>query len=198
MKATFFIILCLILTPCFAQQFEGKIVFQNSFQSKSGDTPNEYLNQLFGTTHNYQVKNGNYKLSGNGKLLQWQIYVVQGNKLFTKLAAGDKLGIKDLGKEVEKVKNVKVNRKSTEILNYICDEFIIHCKNSTHRYFIDSSLNLNPEIFNTSKFNHQLAFLLKNQILPLKMVIEDEMSICESIAIEIKEEKIDENIFVVK
>lgn len=198
MKRTFFIIISLILTPCFGQQFEGKIVFQNSFQSKSQDKPNEYLNQLFGTTHTYQIKNETYKLSSNGELLQWQIYQAQENKLFTKLAIGDKLGIKDLDKETEKVKNVQVNRKTAEILNHLCDEFIVYCKNSVQKYFIDSSLNINPEIFKNSKFNHQLSFLLKNQILPFKMVIEDEIGTCESIATEIKEEKIDENIFVIK
>jgi hypothetical protein len=59
-------------------------------------------------------------------------------------------------------------------------------------------LNINPEIFKNSKFNHQLAFLLKNQILPFKMITEDEIGICESIAIEIRAEKIDENIFEIK
>ncbi len=198
MKITFFIIVNLILTSCFSQQFEGKIVFQNSFQSKSRDTPSEYLNQLFGTKYTYQVKNENYKLNGNGELLQWQIYIAQENKLYTKLAAGDKLGIKDLDKYAKKVRNVEVNKKSAKILNCLCDEFIVYCKNSTQKYFIDSSLNINPEIFKNSKFNNQLAFLLKNKILPFKMVIEDEIGICESTAIEIKQEKTDENIFEIK
>ena len=198
MKVVFFIIVSLITTPIFAQHFEGKIVFHNSYKSKSVETPSEYLSQLFGSIHTYEIKKENYKLSSNGELLQWQIYLRQENKLFTKLAAADKLGVKDLDKDAEKVQNAVVNRKSVEILNHLCDEFIIQCKKSTQKYYLDSSLNINPEIFKTSKFNYQLAFLLKNQIVPLKMEIEDNMGFCESIAVEVKVEKIDENIFVMK
>ncbi len=188
----------LIALNCFSQQFEGKITYQNAYQSKEENTPSEYLTQLFGNNHIVEIKNENYRLSANGKLLQYQIFVAIKNKLYTKLAAGEKLGIKDLKKAEEKVKSVEVNRKSTEILKKICDEFIVYCKNSTQKYFIDSSLNINPEIFITKNFNYQLAFLLKNKILPLKMIIEDNMGICDSTAIDIKEEKIDENIFVIK
>ena len=197
MKTTFFILISIILTPCFGQQFEGKIIYQNSYKSKS-ETSSEYLSQLFGSTHTYQIKDGNYKLESDGKLLQWQIYLMQEDKLFTKLAAGEKLGIKDLSKEFDVVKNVKVNRKSTEILNQTCDEFIVRCKNSTQKYYIDSSLNVSPEIFKTSTFNYRFSFLSKNQIFPLKMIIEDETSICESIEVEMKAEKIDESIFIAK
>ncbi|NUY82734.1 hypothetical protein HUK80_17660 [Flavobacterium sp. MAH-1] len=198
MKIAIFIIVNLVLMPCFGQQFEGIIVFQNSYQSKIKNQSNEHLAQLFGSTHTYQIKNERYKLSSNGELLQWQIYQPQENKLFTKLAVGDKLGIIELDKETEKVKSVQVNRKAVKILDYLCDEFVVQCKSSVQKYFIDSSLNINPEIFKNSKFNYQLAFLLKNQILPIKMVIEDGISICESIAIELKGETIDEKIFDVK
>ena len=198
MKIAFFIIISLILKPCFGQQFEGKIVYQNSFHSKDKDTQNENLNQLYGYTHIYQIKNGNYKLSGDGALLQWQIYIAKKNKLFVKIALVDKPYINNLNKEVEKIKDIQVNRKSTNILNHLCDEFIIHCINSTQKYYIDSSLNINSEIFKNSKFNLTFAFLLNNQILPFKMITENEIGICESVAIEMKEEKIDDNIFIMK
>ena len=188
----------LIALNCFSQQFEGIITYQNSYQSKAENTPNEYLTQLFGNNHIVEIKNENYKLSGNGKLLQYQIFLAFENKLYTKLAAGETLGIKDLKKTEEKVKNVQVNRNSTEILTKTCDEFIVFCKNSTQRYFIESSLNINPEFFKTKNFNYQLAFLVKNKIIPLKMIIEDNMGICESTAIEVKEEKIDESTFKIK
>jgi hypothetical protein len=198
MKKTFILLINLIALNCFSQQFEGKITYQNSYQSTEENTPSEYLTQLFGNNHIVEIKNENYKLSGNGKLLQYQIFVAIENKLYTKTAAGETLGIKDLKKAEEKVKSVEVNRKSTEILTKICDEFIVFCKSSTQKYFIDSSLNINPEIFKTKNFNYQLAFLVKNKILPLKMIIEDNMGICESTAIEIKEEKIDERTFIIK
>jgi hypothetical protein len=198
MRKIFILFINLIALNCFSQQFEGKITFQNSYQSKEGYTPNEYLTQLFGNNHIVEIKNENYKLSGNGKLLQYQIFLAIENKLYTKLAAGETLGVKDLKKAEEKVKNVEVNRKSTEILTKTCDEFIVICKNSTQRYFIDSSLNISPEIFTTKNFNYQLAFLLKNKIIPLKMIVEDNIGICESTAIEIKEEKIDESTFNIK
>ena len=197
MKTTFFILISIILTPCFGQQFEGKIIYQNSYKSKS-ETPSEYLNQLFGKTHTYQIKNGNYKLESDGKLLQWQIYIMQEDKLFSKLAASKKVGIKDLSKEFDKVKNVKVKRQFTVILNHTCDEFIVRCKNSTQKYYMDSSLTVSPEVFKTSTFNHRFSFLSKNQIFPLKMIIEDETSICESTEVEMKAEKIDESIFTAK
>lgn len=198
MKDTFILLMNLIALNCFCQQFEGKITYQNSYKSKEENTSSEYLAQLFGNNHIVEIKNENYKLSGNGKLLQYQIFVALENKLYTKLAAGEKLGIIDLKKAEEKVKSVEVHRKLKEILTKTCDEFIVHCKNTTQKYYIDSSLNINPEIFQTKNFNYQLAFLLKNKILPLKLIIEDNMGVCESTAIDIKEEKINENTFVIK
>ena len=62
--------------------------------------------------------------------MQWQIYQAEENKPYTKLAAGEKLGIKELDKVIEKVKKVEVNRKSSKILYHLCDEFIVYCKNS--------------------------------------------------------------------
>ena len=198
MKKTIILLINIFALNCFGQQFEGKIVFENSYKSKIENTPSEYLTQLFGNNHIVEIKNENYKLSGNGKLLQYQLFLALENKLYTKLAAGETLGIKDLKKTEEKVKNVEVNRNSTEILTKICDEFIVFCKNSTQRYFIESSLNISPELFKTKNFNYQLAFLVKNKIIPLKMIIEDNMGICESVAVEFKEEKIDENTFKIK
>jgi uncharacterized protein YjfI (DUF2170 family) len=198
MKKTLILLMNLIALNCFSQQFEGKITYQNAYQSKEENTPSEYLTQLFGNTHIVEIKNENYKLNANGELLQYQIFLSIENKLYTKLGASEKLGIKDLKIAEEKVKSVEVNRKSIEILTKTCDEFIVYCKNSTQKYFIESSLNINSEIFKTKNFNYRLAFLLKNKIIPLKMIIEDNMGICESTATEINEEKIDESTFEIK
>jgi len=181
-----------------AQTFEGKISYSNVYQSKSRTLPNYKLAELFGLNHTYFLKDGDYKLVANGTLLEWQIFRKAENKLVTKMTPIEKSETSELSDKYDQVKKVEVLRNSIKILNIDCDEFIVHCRRGTHKYYLDSRLNIQTKIFTDNEFNRWFAFFSKLGITPLKMIIETETDTCESTAQEISEESIDMNIFVVE
>ena len=84
MKNTLSTFLLLTLSVAvIAQNFEGKIIYQNTFTSKIPNVTDEMLTQMMGTSLEYILKEGNYKTSSNGTFLLWQLYVQKDNKLYT-------------------------------------------------------------------------------------------------------------------
>ena len=190
------IIYCLFLmTFCYGQNFEGKLTFSNSYIPKDGITSAENLSKLLGKTHIYKVKDGNYRMTSDGTLLEWQNFIAEENELSTKLAAGPKPATINLNKDFEKVKSIEVVRNAIKILDRMCDEFTVYTKTAKHKFYIESSLSLNPEIFKEKKFSPRFAFFSKNHILALKMIVEDGIGVGESTITNISEEKLNETFF---
>ena len=70
----------------FAQNFEGKITYQNSYKSKLPTVKDEQFNAMMGTRQEYYIKGGNYKSVSNGTFSQWQLYINMDSKLYSKMA----------------------------------------------------------------------------------------------------------------
>ena len=116
-----------------AQNFEGVIIYKNSYESKSPNVSNEQFAQMMGTKEEFYIKNGNYKSVRNGTFLLWSLYVNAENKFYSKLSISDTLYWDDAGINTDTVLNVKVNRGVVELLGYKCDELILTCKTGIHK-----------------------------------------------------------------
>ena len=81
-----FIILTITITTSIAQDFEGKIVYKNTYTSKMPTIPDQQFTAMMGSTQDYIFKEGNYKSSTNGTFFQWQLYIHKENKLYNKMA----------------------------------------------------------------------------------------------------------------
>lgn len=64
--------LLLLIIPSigFSQTFEGKIIYANTYKSKSPKLKDEQLNSMMGTTQEYYIKGGNYKSVFNGAFVK--------------------------------------------------------------------------------------------------------------------------------
>ena len=186
----------LVVSDVLAQAFEGQISYSNSYQSDSRAMPNYKLTELFGSSHSYFVKNRDYKLVSNGTLLEWQIFSSENQKLTTKLRPIETSETSKIRDKDDVVKKVDVLRNAVKILDVNCDEFIVSCKRGTHKFYLDSKLNIQASMFIDGEFNRWFAFFSQKGIIPYKMVVDGEMGLFESTAIEITEKSIDENIFI--
>ena len=83
----------------------------------------------------------------------------------------------------------------TEILGYKCDELILTCKSGTQKYYFNSNISVDPNLFVNHKFGNWYDILAKSNSLPLKSLVDNEQFSLESVATEVKEMKLDKTLF---
>jgi len=93
----------IITITSYAQNFEGEIIYQNTFKSKIPSLTDEKFASLMGSTQDYFIKDDKYKSISNGALLQWQIYIPADNKMYTKMYNNDAALWTDAGSNSDSV-----------------------------------------------------------------------------------------------
>ncbi|MEO7989558.1 MAG: hypothetical protein ABI663_08465 [Chryseolinea sp.] len=183
------------LTDSSAQNFEGKIVYSNKYKSKTTTMPDEQFTSMMGTTQEFSIKGGDYKSSLNGKLVQWQIYINQDNKLYTKMSNVSSILWKDAAINDNEVLTSEINKNAIEILGYMCDELILTCKSGVQKFYFNSTLKVDPALYANHKFLNWNEVISKSNALPLKIILETPQFGLESIAVEIKPMVLDKTLF---
>ena len=196
MKKTITLLLVIFLTIySFAQNFEGKIVYKNSYKSKMTAVSDDQFNAMMGSVQEYYIKEGDYKSVVNGSMFQWQLYVNTDNKLYTKMANAETLIWNDGAVNPDTVVKAAINKGVTEILGYKCDELILTCKSGVQKYYYSSKLSVDIKLFANHQFGNWYDFLSKSNALPLKSIIDNAQFVLESIATEVKPMKLEKTFF---
>ena len=194
-KSITFLFATLFTFASFAQNFEGKIVYKNSYKSKMSSMTDEQFTKMMGSTQEYFIKNGDYKSIANGTFFQWQLYVNTDNKLYSKMANSETLLWNDGATNSDEVLKAEVNKGVTEVLGYKCDEVILTCKSGTQKYYFSSKISVDTKLFTNHKYGNWYDFLSKSNSLPLKSIIDNGQFTLETVALEIKEMKLDKTLF---
>lgn len=194
-KTITFLLALLFATTSFAQNFEGKIVYQNTYKSKMPNVTDEQLTTMIGSTLEYFIKNGDYKSVANGLSFQWQLYVNKDNKLYSKVANSETLLWNDGATNSDEIIKAEINKGVTEILGYKCDELVLTCKSGIQKYYFNAKFAVDIKLFVNHKFANWYDFLSKSNSLPLKSIIDNEQFTLESVATEVKEMKFDNAFF---
>lgn len=182
-KNTFiFFALMLLTSTVFSQPFEGEIVYENTFKSKTLKVPNEQFASMLGTTQNYYIRGGDYKSETNGKFLLWQLYVHKDNKLYVNLSNSKAILWNDGAVNPDEVISSELHKNAEVILGYTCDELILTCKSGIQKYYFSSKIPADSKLFMNHKFGNWYAYLSKANALPLKTIIDSEQFTIESVA----------------
>lgn len=179
----------------FGQNFEGKIVYANSYKSKKPEMSDQKWATLLGSIQEYSIKGGDYKSVTNGTLVQWQLYNNKENRLYVKMANSEAAFWNDASVQGDAILKVEVNKNASEVLGYKCDEVILTCESGVQKYYFNSKLAVDTKLFVNHKFGNWYDFLSKSHALPLKSIIEIAVFTVESVATEVKPMKLDANIF---
>lgn len=190
-----FLFAFLLNTAAMGQFFEGRIVYENNYQSKLPNMTDQQFTAMMGTTQEFHIKGGNYKSSFNGTLLQWQLYSNTDNKLYTKMAGSPAIRWNDGAVNTDEVLKAEMNRGAVEILGYACDELILTCKNSVQKYYFSSHLKADVKLFEDHKLYNWYEFISRSNALPLKMIINNQQFVLECTAVEIKAMSLDNTLF---
>lgn len=180
----------------FSQNFEGKIIYHNSYLTKTAGMRNGQWDSLLGKIQEYYIKNGNYKTLSNGLSSPWQLYLNAENKTYTKLYKTEIIYWNDCSKSTDEIKTVELNKKTVTILGYECDELILTCRSGVQTYYFNSKLGVNDSLFSRHAYGNWAAYLSYAKALPLKMVIETPQFKMESVATEVVPLKLEDSFFI--
>ena len=192
-----FLVLALVLSSTygFSQIFEGEIIYTNSFKSKNPQLTDLQWTTMLGSTQEFYIKGGDYKSTTNGTLVQWQLYSNKDNKLYNKMSNSETVFWNDGSIQGDEVLKVEVNKSTTEILGYKCDEVILTCKSGVQKFYFNSKLAVDTKLYINHKFGNWFDYLSKSDALPLKSIIETAQFTMESVATYVKPMKLDVKLF---
>lgn len=194
-KSSLLLLAILCTVASFAQTFEGKITYKNKYKSKMSNVTDAQLTSMMGGKYEYYIKNGNYKSTTNGLMLQWQLYVNKDNKLYNKMATTETLTWYDGAVNKDSILKVELNEGVTEILGYKCDELIFTCVSGVQKYYFSKKIAIDPKLFANHKFMNWYEYISRSNALPLKAIVDNAQFTWESIASDVQEVKLEESFF---
>ena len=187
--------LFLCSTCIFGQAFEGKIVYTNSYVSKTKNLSAAELSKLFGARYEYYIKGANYKSVSDGNL-EFMLYVPAENRVYMKLRDQESVTSIDAGANASKVLKKVINRKVEKILGFECDEVILTTEQGSTKYYFNAEFSVDKRLFEKHAFGNWYELVSVTNSLPLKSIVETPQYIATSEAVEIKRIKLTTKDFV--
>jgi hypothetical protein len=189
--------LSLTLTCFFAtaQFFEGKVVYHNTFKSKTATLTDDQMTSMMGAVQNWYIKDGEYKSETNGTVVQWQLYVNADNKLYTKMASSETILWNDCVTNDDQVISAEINKDVATILGYRCNELVLTCKSGIQKYYFTSKLPVDTKLYANHQYGNWYSYLQKANAVPLKMIVDNAQLTMESVATEVKPLQLDKSMF---
>jgi hypothetical protein len=195
MKKLLTFALTVLIATVFGQNFQGRIVYQNTYVSKLPNVTSEQFTSMMGSTQTYIIKGGDYKSSANGTFFQWQLYINKDNKLFNKMSNSETVLWNDGATNPDEVLKVEVNKNVTEVLGYKCDEVVLTCKSGTQKYYFNSKLGVDISLFTGHLYGNWYDYLKVAKALSLRSVIDNAQFTLTCLATEVTELKLDDKEF---
>ncbi|MES2455772.1 MAG: hypothetical protein V4594_09540 [Bacteroidota bacterium] len=198
MKLLITLLFSLCASIAFSQSLEGKIVYKNTYKSKTPNATDAQWNAMMGTVQNYYIKGGNYKSVMDGKLIQWQIYRAAENKMYNKISHYSEATANDASVNDDKVISSKVERNAAVILGYKCDKLTLNCTSGVQIYFFAPKLFIDKKLYSKHAYGNYYAYLSVANAAALKIMIDAPTFHMEGIATSVSREKVSDDIFKVK
>jgi len=189
------IVVTLAQAASFAQSFEGKIIYQNTYKSKLPQVSDEQFTSMMGNTQEFFIKGGNYKSTMNGKMIEWQLYIYKDNKLYSKMSTTPNAYWNDAAFNKDEVIKAEVNKGAAEILGNTCDELVLTCKSGVQKFYYSPKFPLDAKLFENHKFGNWSEFISRAKAVPLKMIMDTPQFSIESVATEVTPQKLDDKNF---
>lgn len=179
----------------YSQNFEGEISYSNSYKSKIAQVNDEQWKTMMGGIQKYAIKNGDYKSETNGTLMLWQLYINKDNKLYNKMSNSEVIYWFEGSVQNEEILSATINKNSTEVLGYTCDELILNCKSGVQKYYFNSKFSVDPSNFINHKFGNWYDFVSRSKAMPLKIIIDTNQFTLTSVATNIVAKALDMSMF---
>ena len=198
MKKLQTIILILISTITFSQDFEGiieyKITYENLNEQNKVDIKG--MENFLGTKSIFTTKKGAYKQISEGQYMSFQVYKPNDAKLYYKdFIESDTIYFKDLKKFDNTEFEFEIIKNADTILNHICDKLIYKTDQTEEHYYFSPDLKQNPKYFKDYSFGNKNKLTELTKSIHLRYDLFFNGILIKSVATEIKEQKIEDKEF---
>jgi len=178
-----------------AQNFEGIIMYSNSYQSKVENIESKMFNDMMGTRQAYVIKGGNYKSVFNGKFTKMQIYRGDENMSYTLTVKSDTMYWEDYSQNNDKSFKYEIKKEQEIILGIPCDVIIVQSEKSTTHFYYNKKYKVDVELFAQHNYGNWFYIISKTKALPLKTVLETDQFILTSIATKVTVMELEDKAF---
>lgn len=197
MKVYYLFLILFISLNLRSQNFQGKITYTNTFESKIKNMTPEKFARFIGSKQEYFIMEGDYLILSNGELSNVMLYQNKINKIYIKNIYNDTITCFDASIEKTKVVDFKIVDSEEKILNQTCKKITIQLENGTNYiHYFTIKYKLNSTLFKGHSFNHWYFYLDKTNAIPLKTIIENKQFKMTSTAIEINEIRLNDSKFL--
>jgi hypothetical protein len=179
-----------------SQSFEGYIVYQNTVELKNQNLQESQVLSMVGEFQkSFYNAQGDYLNALQGGMVRMQYYIQAENQLYILMSQSDTLYRKDAQLNSDTAIRFEM-REDVEVVNgMMCDEIVVESPQNKITYYFNDKYAMNPELYKNHNFGNWYYAISRAKALPLKTVIETPQFILTGTVIEVKEEKIDDNIF---
>jgi hypothetical protein len=185
-KTAFLITLTLLTFSAVAQNFEGRILYKNSFFLPNGQDITASATKMMGTEQDYYINAKHYKSLMNGQMMTMQLYRSDENKYY--IVDGNNTAQSFEGStESGKITKVEKLDGTFDILGRKCKGIVLTGTTSKTTYYYDESMKVNIDTFSKHKFGNWIDYLqASGGALPLAFIVENPQFTWKSEAVKVK------------
>jgi hypothetical protein len=181
----------------YGQNFEGEVIYANTFTSKMPGISDNKLASIIGSKQEYYIKNERYKSVTDG-MITFQLYDKITNRVYNKANNSDTLYWFSATINTDEVMEYEIKNNQAEILGKPCSALVAKTKTGVTTYYYNNEYKVDSAAYKEHNYGNWAFFVLKTGALPLKTVIENDQFRMESTAVEVKPIKLQDNFFEIK
>jgi hypothetical protein len=194
-KFAFLIILSFLTFNAIAQNFEGRILYKNSFFLPNGQDITASASKIMGTEQDYYINARHYKSIMNGQMMTMQLYRSDENKYYS--VDGNNIAKSyDGSAETGEILKVEQLDGTFDILGRKCKGVVLIKDSSKTTYYYDETLKVDIETFAKHKFGNWIDYLkASGGALPLAFTVENPQYVWKAEAIKVEPMKLEDSAF---
>lgn len=167
------LLLTLLCTIAYTQNFSGKIAYSNTFTDLNNKDITAQMASFFGKETHYFINDNNYKAyDQNNRLLY--LYNASSNVYYSSTSGKNNISQTDAGKPTGEKPEIKMLPGKTTISGYECASLEMKTPSGNTTYFFSPGVQINKNNFQHHHFGNWNAYLkASNGALPLKFIYTD-------------------------
>lgn len=174
--------------------FEGKIIYDLSYEDKTGQMTKEQSKMFMGDQQVYTIKGNKYKSEMNGMMKMTQYYLGQ-DTLFNQFVGMNNLLWIDANSNSSEVIDYNIETDVETIAGIRCDLLTINTTEGITKYYYNKDYKIDPKHYSNHEYGFWKFSIEKTNSLPIKSVSDSKDVYYEVVAKEIKKMKIDDSEF---
>lgn len=187
------IVLLININSANAQSFEGEILYNIKYHSKSPNITDEQLGKNFGTEQKELIAtNGDYKNIFNGNIIKEQLYKSKENKAYTLLTSSDTWYYEDYGINKDKALSFEFSEGVDTILGLNCNVISVKTETGYIKFFFNEKYPIDPELYNKHLYGNWYYIISKTKAIPLKVIYDTPGFVMISEAVVVEDKKLSE------